>query len=194
MAAILSPERLARLGTAYLDGLQARAAAATHIVDKLPNNFLYIGLIHLALPGARIIHVARDPIDTCLSCFSKLFTGDLAFTYDLGELGRYYRAYRDLMAHWRAVLPTGAMLEVRYEDIVADLEGQARRLFAHCDIPWDDACLAFHRNRRAVRTASNTQVRRPLYANSVGRWHDFPDLTRPLRDILEPPDRSPGVM
>ena len=91
MAAILSPDRLARLGTAYLDGLRARAASATHIVDKLPNNFLYIGLIHLALPGARIIHVERNPIDTCLSCFSKLFTGDLAFTYDLAELGRYYR-------------------------------------------------------------------------------------------------------
>lgn len=184
-AEIAPRETLARLGTAYLDGLQARAPSAPHIVDKLPSNFLRIGLIRLALPGARIIHVERDPTDTCLSCFSKLFTGDLAFTYNLGELGRYYRAYRDLMAHWRQALPPGAMLEVRYEDVVSDLEGQARRLFAHCDIPWNDACLAFHQSRRVVRTASNTQVRRPLYASSVGRWHDFSELTRPLLDILE---------
>jgi hypothetical protein len=185
LANTLSGEIVARLGAAYLDGLQARAPSASHIVDKLPSNFLRVGLIRLALPGARIIHVERDPIDTCLSCFSKLFTGDLPFTYDLAELGRYYRAYRDVMAHWRQVLPPGAMLDVRYEDVVTDLEGQARRLFAYCDIPWDDTCLAFHRNRLVVRTASNAQVRRPLYASSVGRWHDLAALAGPLREILE---------
>ncbi|HEX3990314.1 MAG TPA: sulfotransferase, partial [Acetobacteraceae bacterium] len=100
------------------------------------------------------------------------------------ELGRYYRAYSDLMEHWRQVLPANAVLDVRYEDLVADLEGQSRRLLDYCEIPWNDACLAFHRNRRPVRTASATQVRQPLYANSVSRWHAFGDLAQPLLQAL----------
>ena len=183
-AIALDHQRIILLGAEYLTGVQALAPSATHIVDKLPDNFRRIGLIHLALPGARIIHVHRDPIDTCLSCFAQLFTGDLPYTYNLAELGRYYRAYCDLMEHWRRVLPASAVLDVRYEDVVADLEGQARRLLAYCEIPWNDACLAFHRNRRVVRTASVTQVRRPLYASSVSRWHAFSDLAQPLLEAL----------
>jgi hypothetical protein len=183
-AVTLELQRILLLGAEYLIKVQAHAPSAKHIVDKLPDNFRRIGLIHLALPGARIIHVQRDPIDTCLSCFAQLFTGDQPFTYDLGELGRYYRAYSDLMEHWRRVLPANAVLDVRYEDLVADLEGQSRRLLDYCEIPWNDACLAFHRNRRAVRTASATQVRQPLYANSVNRWHAFGDLAQPLLEAL----------
>jgi len=182
--AALPGEALGRLGNAYLDALRAHAPDAGRIVDKLPDNFLRIGLIHLALPRARIVHVRRDPVDTCLSCFSKLFTDQLDYAYDLAELGRYYRAYEALMEHWRRVLPPGVMLEVRYEELVSDLEGQARRILAHCELPWDEGCLAFHRNRRPVRTASATQVRRPLYAGSVGRWRVFDDVARPLLDAL----------
>jgi Tfp pilus assembly protein PilF len=182
--AVLSRERLGSLGDAYLDGLRTRAPSVERIVDKLPDNFLRVGLIHMALPGARIVHVRRDPVDTCLSCFSKLFTDELPYTYDLAELGRFYRAYEGLMEHWRQVLPPGVMLEVRYEDVVADLEGQARRIIDHCGLPWDARCLAFHLNRRLVRTASSVQVRRPLYASSVGRWCVFADLARPLLDAL----------
>jgi len=190
--ASLPRERLDRLGAAYLDALRALAPTAARIVDKLPENFLRVGLIHLALPGARIVRVLRDPIDTCLSCFSLLFTGHLPYTYDLAELGRYYRAYDALMQHWRAILPPGIMLELRYEDLVADLQTQARRLIAHAGLTWDEACLNFHRNRRPVRTASATQVRRPLYGSSVGRWKKFADVARPLLEALEaPPQQEP---
>ena len=184
VVAALPRERLRRLGAAYLDGLRARAPSAARIVDKMPANFQLIGLIALALPQARIIHVRRDPADTCLSCFSRLFVGRQPYAYDLAELGRYYRAYEGLMAHWRQVLPPGMMLEVHYEDVVADVEGQARRLLAHCGMAWDDRCLAFHQTRRLVRTASAAQVRQPLYGSSVGRWHVYRDLAQPLFDAL----------
>ena len=185
-ATVLRSEELRRAGAVYMAGVRALAPSATHIVDKLPENFLRIGLIRMLLPGARIVHVARDPIDTCLSCFSKLFTGNLAYTYNLSELGHYYRAYLDLMDYWRDVLPPGAMLDVRYEDVVTDLEQQARRLLAYCDIPWDDRCLKFNRTRRIVRTASSAQVRRPLFRSSVGRWQRYRELARPLVDALTP--------
>jgi len=183
--AVLPREKLATLAAAYLGGIRARAPSAARVVDKLPDNFLRIGLIRMALPEARIIHVRRDPVDTCLSCFSKLFTSQLHFLYDLAELGRYYRAYEKLMEHWRRVLAPGVMLEVRYEDVVNDLEGQARRLINHCGLSFDARCLAFHRAPRVVRTASAAQVRRPLYRGSVGRWRAFGDLARPLYDALQ---------
>ena len=131
-----------------------KLSPAPHITDKMPENFFFAGLIHLALPNARIIHTVRDPVDTCVSCFSKLFAADQNHTYDLAELGRYYRRYQELMAHWREVLPPGRMLDVRYEDVVADLEGQARRIVAHCGLDWDPRCLSFHATERPVRTAS----------------------------------------
>jgi tetratricopeptide (TPR) repeat protein len=171
----------------YLQVLHRHAGSAVHIVDKMPENFLRLGLIHLALPGARVIHVARDPIDTCLSCFSKLFTNNLPYTYNIEELARYYRAYQRLMQHWQTVLPPGTILNIRYEDVVNDMAGQVRRLLAHCELPWADACLHFHQTRRTVRTASLTQVRQPLYAQSIGRWHAFEQLAQPLRVMLEQP-------
>ncbi|MGH7030610.1 MAG: sulfotransferase family protein [Stellaceae bacterium] len=175
---------LRRLGASYLAKVTALAPGATRITDKMPANFRYAGLIHLALPNARIIHLSRDPVDTCLSCFSILFGGDQPFTYDLGELGRYYRAYQRLMAHWRAVLPAGVMLEVRYEALVGDFEQEARRIVAHCGLRWNAACLDFHNTRRPVHTASSVQVRRPLYRSSVGRWRPAEEVLRPLLDAL----------
>jgi hypothetical protein len=132
------------------------------------------------LPNARIIHTRRDPIDTCLSCFSILFEESQSFTYDLGYLGRYYRAYAMLTQHWHEVLPQEVMLEVQYEEVVDDLEGQARRNVAHCDLEWDDACLDFHKTQRPVLTASTVQVRQPIYRSSVGRWRPYEGMLRPL--------------
>ena len=180
----LSDEQLRQLGAGYLATLRSLAPDAQRITDKLPANFFFVGLIHLALPNARIIHTCRDPVDTCLSCFSWLFEAGQAFTYDLGELGRYYRAYERLMAHWRRVLPAGVMLDVHYEDMVRDVEGEARRIIAHCGLEWDGACLAFYDTQRPVRTASAAQVRQPIYATSVGRWRPSEDVLRPLLEGL----------
>jgi tetratricopeptide (TPR) repeat protein len=175
---------LRRLAQAYLGRLPEAPNGKVRIVDKLLGNVFRIGLIHLMLPNARIIHIARNPIDTCLSCYSKLFTFGLYFSYDLAELGRYYRAYVELMAHWRSVLPPGAMLDVTYEDVVADLEGQARRLVDYCGLPWDDRCVSFHKSERPVRTASAVQVRQPLFRSSLQRWRRYETSLGPLLDEL----------
>jgi len=182
----LTPEALRRLGADYLDRTRPLAPAARRITNKMPGNFFFAGAIHLALPNARIIHLRRDPVDTCLSCFSKLFTEDLAYAYDLGELGRYYSAYDSLMSHWRAVLPKEVMLEVRYEHIVADLEGEARRIVAHCGLDWDPRCLDFHLTKRSVATASAAQVRQPIYRSSVGRWRVLEPFLGPLLAEIGP--------
>jgi tetratricopeptide (TPR) repeat protein len=177
----MSREQLREVGTRYVTAIKALAPQAERVVDKMPWNFHFPGLIHLALPNARIIHSRRDPVDTCLSCFSILFDGDSnPYTYDLGELGRFYRSYESLMAHWRAVLPPRIMIEVQYEKVVADLENEARRIIAHCRLAWDDTCLAFHKTRRPVRTASIAQVRQPIYKSSVGRWRPYREHLRPL--------------
>jgi cytochrome c-type biogenesis protein CcmH/NrfG len=168
------------LGTRYLAEIERLAPGAAHITDKMLSNFIFAGLIHLALPNAPIIHTIREPIDTCLSCFSKLFTKEQNHTYDLAELGRYYRHYQALMAHWHRVLPPGHILDVRYEDVVADLEGQARRIIAHCGLDWDPRCLAFYQTVRPVRTASVTQVRQPIYNSAVGRWRVHEEFLGPL--------------
>jgi hypothetical protein len=180
----LSAEVLRRIGTAYTDRLHRRAPEAARVTDKMPGNFFHLGLVHLAVPNARIILAGRDPVDTCLSCFARTFGDEQQFSYDLAELGRYYGAYESLMAHWRAVLPPGAMLEVQYEEVVEDLEGQARRIVAHCGLEWDDACLRFHETERPVRTASASQVRQPIYRSAVGRWRPYRQWLRPLLDEL----------
>ena len=184
MIARIGDQDFRELGKTYVERLHCDGAAKDRIVDKLPFNFLFAGLIHLALPRARIIHVKRDAVDTCLSCYSLLFAEDQPFAYDLGELGRYYRAYEALMQHWRAVLPPERMLEVRYEDLVGDLEGQARRLVAYCGMTWDKRCLAFHETKRPVNTASLVQVRRPIYTSSIGRSRLYGARLKPLTDAL----------
>jgi tetratricopeptide (TPR) repeat protein len=176
----LSSGRLQQLGRTYLEGLRRRAPGALRIIDKMPSHFMYLGLIQLALPRARIIHVTRSPLDTCLSCYSKLFRRGQHFTYDLGELGRYYRHYAELMSHWRGVLPPYRLLEVSYEAVISDLETEARKLVRFCGLPWDPRCIAFHQTHRRVRTASAAQVRRPIYRTSQGRWQAYRDYLDPL--------------
>jgi Sulfotransferase family len=178
--ALLGGEQFAGLGEAYLASIRARAGTAERITDKALDNSRHVGLIHLALPNARIIHTKRDAVDTCLSCYSKFFTGQHPYAYDLGELGRYWRAHDRMMQHWRDVLPEGTMLEVQYEELVKDFEAQARRIIAHCGLEWDDACLSFHESKRPVRTASVTQVRQPLYRSAVGRWRPDAETLAPL--------------
>jgi tetratricopeptide (TPR) repeat protein len=177
---------LRRLGEQYLQTVHREAPADTaRIIDKMPNNFRFVGLIHAALPHARIIHARRDAVDTCLSIFSMLFgQGQQPYSYDLGELGRYYRAYEKLMVHWRSVLPDGVMLEVQYEEVVDGLEQQTRRILAHCGLDWDDACLLFHKTDRPVWTASHAQVRQPIYRSSVRRARPPRELLLPLLEAL----------
>lgn len=172
------------LGQAYLAVMHRRAPQAARVTDKTLGNIVNVGLIHLALPGAKIIHTKRDAADTCLSCFSQLFSGHHPYAYDLAELGRYWKAYDRLMDHWKSVLPDGVMLEVRYEDVVEDLEGQARRLLDHCALEWSASCAAFHLNQRPVRTASLAQVREPIYRRSVHKWQASKVFLRPLLEVL----------
>jgi Tfp pilus assembly protein PilF len=183
----ISPHDLRRAGARYVAEIARLAPDAARITDKMPSNFRLAGLIALALPNARIIHAVRDPLDTCFSCFSKLFAAGQYQTYDLPELARYYRHYESLMDHWRRVLPPGRILDVRYEDVVADLEVQARRVVAHCGLAWDDRCLAFHDTDRPVHTASAVQVRQPIYQSAIGRAQRFRQFLQPLLDGLAAP-------
>jgi tetratricopeptide (TPR) repeat protein len=182
----LPPAEFRRAGEAYASQLQAHAPAAARITDKLPENYHFIGLIHLILPEAKIVHVMRDPLDTCFSCFQQEFRAGIAYANELRELGDYYRCYASLMDHWRRILPADAMIEVRYEDLVEDLEGEARRILDYCGLPWDDRCLSFHEVERPVKTASLVQVRRPLYRSSVGRWRRYEKHLGPLMEALGP--------
>ncbi len=178
-----STDEYLQLGRRHVERLRELAPHASHVVDKLPDNFQHLGLIHLMFPGARIIHSMRDPMDSCFSCFSRLFIGDnLAYTYDLEATGRYWVTYHEVMRHWRAVLPSGRILDVSYETMVSDFENQARRLVEYLGLPWDERCLEFHENRRIVRTASVAQVRRPIYRTSVARWKHY---ERHLGALLE---------
>ncbi|MBS0408533.1 MAG: sulfotransferase [Proteobacteria bacterium] len=172
------------IGQAYLNGLPSGPAGQTRTTDKRLENSEFLGLIHLILPNAPIIHVRRDPRDMAFSCYALLFSDGQQWTYDLDELAAHYRAQEALMAHWKAVLPPGRILEVSYEALVADVETEARRIVAHCGLAWDDACLAFHRSRRPVRSASAAQVRQPIYDTSIGRWRKFEKHLRPLFDAM----------
>jgi len=181
----INQEMLTAWGTDYVAAIQRRAPEARHITDKMPSNFLVIGLIHLMLPNAKIIHVKRNPVDTCLSCFTHLFRRKLQeHTYDLAELGRYYADYERLMNHWRGVLPAGSFMEVQYEEIVTDQASQARRLIDYCGLAWSDSCLHFHKTQRTVRTSSLTQVRQPIYTSSVERWRPYQQFLQPLLEAL----------
>ncbi len=178
-----------RMGEAY-SGMQAARAelagkgAGDFRINKTPANFLYVGFIHAVLPNAKVIHCRRDPMDVGLSCYKKLFRRGVSFSYDLDDIARYYKVYGRLMDHWARTLP-GFVLDVDYEAVVADLEGQARRMLDFCGLGWEDACRDFHVRRRPVQTASNAQVRRPLYDSAVGYWKHFEAHLTPLRDALE---------
>ena len=180
----LTPTACRAIADEYLRCLQHHAPTATRITDKMPGNFVTIGLIHALLPNAKIIHVERNPIDTCLSCYTKLFQHGQFFSYDLIELAQFYADYQRLMAHWRHVLPADSWLDIRYENIVSNLESEARKLIAYCDLKWDPACLDFHTTKRQVRTASLIQVRNPIYTSSVERWRRFEQELTPLINHL----------
>jgi tetratricopeptide (TPR) repeat protein len=176
----VQPEQLRSIAAAYLASTARVRGQEKRIVDKMLPNFLYAGLIHVVFPNARIIHSVRDPIDTCLSCFSTEFPAGAPYLYNLTELGRYYKAYAATMRHWSAVLPPGILLEVRYEDLVSAPEQHARRLVQHCGLDWNPACLDFYKTERAVWTASAAQVRKPIYTNSLKRTLPRGDLVAPL--------------
>lgn len=182
LIAEIRAEDLERLAERYLSTLVRDAPEGVRTTDKMLANSLFLGLIHLALPAARLVYVRRDAVDICLSCFAELFTPDQPFAYDLQELGRYYRAHQALMDHWKRLLPRSALLEVCYEDLIADFETVARRLLAHCGLDWDERVRDFHRTRRRVATASLAQVRQPLYRRA--RWHPDEATLAPLRRAL----------
>ncbi|MBE9554329.1 MAG: sulfotransferase [Proteobacteria bacterium] len=176
---------LKNIAQLYLQRLREVDAAALRVTDKMPGNFNHLGLITRIFPKARIIHCRRNPVDNCLSCFIQNFGAEgLAWSFDLEDAAHQYRDYHRLMAHWRAILPPGRMLEIDYEDTVANLEGQARKLVDFVGMEWDDSCLSFHENKRAVITASHDQVRRPIYNTSVGRWKKYGPRVTPLVDAL----------
>jgi tetratricopeptide (TPR) repeat protein len=173
-----------RIATAVLARLRRFSAQANRVVDKDLRNFLHLDTIHRIFPRARIIHCRRDPLDTCFSAYTKLFLGDLHFTYDLGELGRYFLNYHALMRHWRSVLPREVFLEIDYETLVLQPQAETRRLLGFLGLPWNEACLRFFENRRPISTASVTQVRRPIYRSSVGRASSLKHHLQPLIPVL----------
>ncbi len=174
-----------RLGGEYIHQVREKSKSATFITDKMPHNFIHIGMIKLMLPNAKIIHCKRSPKDTCLSIFKTYFANvDHTYAYDQNELGQYYNLYRELMAHWHSVLP-GFIHEIQYEDIVSDQEEQTRALLAHSDLEWNDACLKFYKTDRTVKTASAAQVRKPIYKGSVQSWKRYETQLEPLLKALQ---------
>ena len=172
------------LGEAYLERTRIhRKRGAPRFIDKMPNNFMHVGLIHLILPQARIIDARRHPLGACFSAYKQHFAQGHAFSYDLTELGRYYRDYIDLMTHFDAVLP-GRVHRVVYEDLVMSPEVQIRRLLEFCDLPFESGCLTFHTTQRPVRTVSSEQVRRPLYRDALERWRHYEPWLGPLKSAL----------
>jgi tetratricopeptide (TPR) repeat protein len=173
----------AELGKLYCRGIEGFGNPAPLLIDKTPLNFLYIGLIRLCLPQARIIHLRRHPMDVCYAIYKTLFRSGYPFSYSLQEVGRYYIAYHRLMAHWRETAP-GGFLDVDYEALVADQAGQTRRMLDYLDLEWEDSCLDFHRHRGAAATASAAQVRQPIYSSSVGLWRRYEKQLGPFANRL----------
>ena len=172
------------MGEEYLERVTALAGRALRVVDKMPANFLYAGLIHALFPEARIIHMQRDPIDTCLSIYFQNFFNMGRYKNDLRHLAQYYGEYRRIAAHWRALLPAAALLEVPYEGLIDDQEGWTRRMVAFVGLPWDARCLAFHETERVVITASKWQVRQKISRASIGRWRNYEHHVGPLRELI----------
>ncbi|WP_286828337.1 MULTISPECIES: tetratricopeptide repeat-containing sulfotransferase family protein [Kordiimonas] len=181
----MSADELRAFGEKYIEDTRIHRGDAPFFIDKMPNNFRHIGLIQLILPNAKIIDARRDPMACCFSGFKQLFAEGQEFTYGLTEIGRYYRDYVALMDHWDSVLP-GKVLRVQYEDVVADLETQVRRILDHCGLPFEDACLEFFKTDRSVRTASSEQVRQPINTKGLEPWRPFDAHLAPLRDALGP--------
>jgi tetratricopeptide (TPR) repeat protein len=181
----VTPAQLDIVASNYLAALTGGAGDAKRVTDKLLTNYFFVGVLHRLFPKARFVHTLRDPVDTCLSGFTKLFKDDMPHSYDLAELGRYYGKYRELMAHWQEVLPDGVLTTVHYEDVVADTEKEAKALIAFLGLEWDSRCLEFHKSDRPVKTASVAQVRKPIYKTAVKRWKKYGSGLQPLVDALQ---------
>ncbi len=179
------PRHFRILGSNYAKAIRPLAPKAQRIINKMPGLFIHVGMIHLCLPNAIILHSVRDPVDTCLGCYKRHFTTGNETTYDLSLLGRHYQEYRRAMAHWHRVLP-GRVFDVVYEDLVRDPEPQIRRLLEICNLPWHEACLRPHENSKPVMTASHTQVRKPIYRTAIQRWRRYERHLGPLFDALGP--------
>jgi hypothetical protein len=188
----MTPPQLDIVARKYLEALTADAGNAKRVTDKLLTNYFFVGLIHLLFPKARFVNTQRDPVDTCLSGFTKLFKDDMPHSYDLSELGRYYGKYRELMEHWHKVLPEGVLRTVQYEDVVADTEKEAKSLIDFLGLEWDPKCVDFHKSDRPVKTASVAQVRKPIYKTSVKRWEKYGDGLQPLIDAIDGKPKAKG--
>ena len=175
----------ARIAQQYIERSAKHRGNAPYFIDKNPNNFIFIGLLKLAIPNAKIINARRHPLDSCLGSFKQLFASGQPFSYDMTELGEYYLQYQRLMDHWHQVLP-GFVLDVHYEDVVGDLDTEVRRLLDFCDLPFEENCLHFHKTVRAVKTASSEQVRQPIYSSSVNLWRNYEDQLESLVHIMKP--------
>ena len=180
--AIRSPDAK-QIASMYLERLTEHTPHARRVTDKLPLNFILVGIISILFPQAKIIHCRRDPVDTCLSCFFQMFANGHEYTYDLIEMGRWYQAYEAMMSHWRQVLPD-RMLEIQYEDLVANQEAKTRKIVDHIGLPWDDRCLSYYENRQPVQTASNVQVKQPIFTTSIGRSEPYKKHLQPLLQAL----------
>ena len=182
LADLTAAERL-RLGEKYIADTRVYRTGKPYFIDKMPNNFRHLGLIHLILPNARIIDARREPLACCFSNFKQLFASGQEFTYSVEDIGRYYRAYVEVMTHWDAVLP-GKILRVQHESVVEDLEGNVRRLLDFLELPFEAACVEFYRTERSVRTASSEQVRQPIYREGIDQWRNFEPWLGPLKSLL----------
>ena len=182
---IATPKHLGGRGRAYTSELNKFANPGTlRVVDKMPGNYAWLGLLDAALPNCFLIHCRRHPVDTCLSMYKLYFGDKIPYSYDLRDLGRAYRLYFEYMHHWSETLPPGRIHHIRYEDLVLDFETQARALIKHVGLGWDERCFEFHQTRRTVRTASASQARQPLYENSIGRWRTVKEHLVPLIEEL----------
>ena len=183
MLSKLNPEYFEKFGQQYIDQTQAYRQGGLYFIDKMPNNFLHVGLIKLVLPNAKVIDARRDPMDCCYSGFKQLFAEGQDFTYDLEAVGKYYLDYLKIMAHWDQVLP-GFVLKIDHEEILEDLEGQIKRILDFCQLDFEDACLTFYENKRAIQTPSAAQVRKPINRDGVGRWKAVESELEPLKQAL----------
>ena len=180
----LSPEDFRSLGERYMTETRAYRGQKPFFIDKMPNNFRHLGLIHLMMPNAKIIDARREPMACCFSNLKQLFATGQDFTYSIGDIARYYRTYLELMRHWDAVLP-GRILRVWYEDVVEDLDGNVRRILEFCGLEFDPACIEFYKTERSVRTASSEQVRQPIFRDGLFQWRNYVSWLGPLEDSLE---------
>ena len=180
----LAPEDFRRLGERYMTDTRAYRGDKPFFIDKMPNNFRHIGLIHLMLPNAKIIDVRREPMACCFSNLKQLFASGQEFTYSVEDIARYYRTYLELMRHWDAVLP-GRILRVWYENVVDDLDGNVRHILEFCGLPFEPACVEFYKTERSVRTASSEQVRRPIFRDGLFQWRSYEPWLGPLKVSLD---------